>query len=73
MKYCIYIIMCMMLLVSCTSDKKKGKTVGKVQSAPYELLVVADKEWLKTETGQKLVEVVEAPIGDSLSGKATFV
>ena len=35
---------------------------GKVQSAPYELLVVANKDWLKTEAGQKLVEIVEAPI-----------
>ena len=62
----------MMLLVSCTSDKKKGKTVGKVQSAPYELLVVADKEWLKTETGQKLVEVVEAPIGGLPQRESNF-
>ena len=61
-----------MLLVSCTSDKKKGKTVGKVQSAPYELLVVADKEWLKTETGQKLVEVVEAPIGGLPQRESNF-
>ena len=52
----------MMLMVSCASESKKGKVKGKVQSAPYELLVVANKDWLKTEAGQKLVEVVEAPI-----------
>ena len=62
----IYIIMCICLLVgtSCSSDKKgTGDAVtAKVQSAPYELLVVADKEWLKTETGQVLVQTVEMPI-----------
>ena len=48
---------------SCSSgNEKKSAVKGKVQSAPYELLVVANKDWLKTETGQKLVELVEAPI-----------
>ena len=50
-------------MASCSSgNEKKSAVKGKVQSAPYELLVVANKDWLKTETGQKLVEVVEAPI-----------
>lgn len=50
-------------MASCSSSKEKKSAVkGKVQSAPYELLVVANKDWLKTEAGQKLVEVVEAPI-----------
>jgi len=50
-------------LGSCSSgNEKKSAVKGKVQSAPYELLVVANKDWLKTETGQKLVELVEAPI-----------
>ena len=63
MRHCIYILMCVCLLASCSSrDGKKSVVKGKVQSAPYELLVVADKEWLKTEMGQQLVEVVEAPI-----------
>lgn len=63
MKHYIYIIMCICLLASCSSGKEKKTVVkGKAQSAPYELLVVANKDWLKTEAGQKLVEVVEAPI-----------
>ena len=63
MRHCIYILMCVCLLASCSSgNEKKSAVKGKVQSAPYELLVVADKEWLKTEMGQQLVEVVEAPI-----------
>jgi len=50
-------------LGSCSSgNEKKSAVKGKVQSAPYELLVVANKDWLKTEAGQKLVEIVEAPI-----------
>lgn len=53
----------MCLVASCSPEKKgKGKVTAKVQSAPYELLVVADKEWLKTGAGQALVDVVEAPI-----------
>ena len=57
------LILCVALLASCSSGTgKKSAVKGKVQSAPYELLVVANKDWLKTETGQKLVEVVEAPI-----------
>ena len=48
---------------SCSSgNEKKSAVKGKVQSAPSEWLVVANKDWLKTETGQKLVELVEAPI-----------
>lgn len=63
MKHYIYIIMCICLLASCSSGKEKKTAMkGKAQSAPYELLVVANKDWLKTEAGQKLVEVVEAPI-----------
>ena len=61
----IYIIICVAhLSASCTSGGKEGrKTVtAKVQSAPYELLVVADKDWLKSEAGQRLVEMVESPI-----------
>ncbi len=67
MKRSIYIIMCMALLVgaSCSSEKKDGErkaVTAKVQSAPYELLVVVDKDWLQTEAGQALVDVVEKPI-----------
>lgn len=72
----IYIIMCVALLtgVSCSSEKKGGKkaVTAKVQSAPYELLVVADKEWLKTGAGQTLVEVVEAPIEGLPQAEANF-
>lgn len=44
------------------STEKKSAKVGKAQSAPYELLVVADKDWLKTAAGQTLLSVVEQPI-----------
>lgn len=52
-------------MASCTSDKKsdgKKAVTAKAQSRPYELLVVANKDWLKTEVGQVFVEAVESPI-----------
>lgn len=52
----------MCFVLGCSSEKKGHTKKGKVQSAPYELLVVADKDWLSTEAGQSLVGTVEAPI-----------
>ena len=62
-----WIINVLLILTICacgsSADKpEKTKAKGKSQSAPYELLVVADKEWLKTEAGQSLMDVVEGPI-----------
>ena len=49
-------------MASCSSgNEKKSAVKGKVQSAPYELLVVANKDWLKTEAGQKVVETYVNP------------
>ena len=68
--------MCMCLLtgVSCSSDKKmeKKQVTAKVQSAPYELLVVANKDWLKSGAGQSLVKTVEAPIEGLPQGEPNF-
>ena len=66
-RLCLYIIICVSIFAasSCTADKGRNgkKTVtAKAQSMPYELLVVANKDWLKTEVGQVLVEAVEAKI-----------
>lgn len=48
---------------SCESgNKQKVPTLGKAQSAPYELLLVANKDWLKTMAGQTLSVVLESPI-----------
>ena len=51
-------------MVSCdTFDKDKAKkVVGPVQSAPYELLVVCDKSWYKSEAGDKFREMVNTLI-----------
>lgn len=68
MKKVLYILMCISLILSaCDSEQtgenaKKKAVTGKVQSAPYELLVVANKDWLKTSAGQSLMQVVEAPV-----------
>lgn len=67
-KFVVYIyIICVTSLVlpSCASKKKEGgqkAVTAKVQSSPYELLVVANKDWLKTAAGKSLVDVVETPI-----------
>lgn len=52
------------LLCSCSSDggKKQKHATGAAQSAPYELLVVANKEWLPSPAGKALMDVVEAPV-----------
>lgn len=58
-------ILIALVVCSCSSTgekKEKTKAKGKSQSAPYELLIVADKEWLKGETGKALLDVVEGPI-----------
>ena len=57
-----FVIGLSLVLVSCSSDKKKERPLGKVQSEPYELLLVADKEWLNTSAGQALLVVLESPI-----------
>ena len=49
-------------LVQCSGDNKGKKVLGKPVSAPYELLVVVDKEWLKTEAGETFKVVIESPI-----------
>jgi len=52
------------LLCSCNSgDRQQQKhATGAAQSAPYELLVVANKEWLPTPAGKALMDVVESPV-----------
>ena len=53
-----------MVICSCGGSGKGNKSAvkGRSQGAPYELLVVADKEWLKSGAGQTLMDVVEGPI-----------
>lgn len=49
-------------VTSCSSNDKKVPRLGKSQSAPYELLLVANKEWLNTMAGQTLTVVLDSPI-----------
>lgn len=48
--------------VSCNSDKKKATAQGASISAPYELLVVANKDWMKSGNSEALREITEAKI-----------
>lgn len=47
---------------SCSENKNKVPQLGKSNSAPYELLLVANKDWLKTMAGQSLSVVLDSPI-----------
>lgn len=60
---------------SCSSDKKEGqqqKATAKAKSAPYELLVVANKEWLNTPGGEMLMKAVNPMIEGLPSDEASF-
>lgn len=48
--------------VSCDGQKQKVPMIGKSQSAPYELLLVANKDWLNSMAGQTLKVVLDSPI-----------
>ncbi len=60
----LYYILILLLASSCSSDKRAGekKVTAKSQSAPYELLIVADKEWIKTQAGDMFVNAIAGPI-----------
>lgn len=52
-------------LTGCEEKKDKEqekKVTGKASSAPYELLVVANKEWLKTSYGADFMEVMHSEV-----------
>jgi hypothetical protein len=52
-----------LLLAACSSDKKpKTSKPVTTDSAPYELLLIADKDWLKTADGTVVMEVLNSNI-----------
>lgn len=64
MKKILYLLFAILLATACSSEKKAGqhKATAKAQSAPYELLIVADKEWLKTQSGEAFTNAIAPPI-----------
>lgn len=59
----ILLLLCTAFVCSCSSSNSEKSVVkAKPQSAPYELLLVADKAWLQTEAGVALMEVLKTPI-----------
>jgi len=58
----MHYVLLVAFLSSCVEENKGKVVTGAAQSAPYELLVVANKEWLKTQTGKALMDVVESSI-----------
>jgi len=65
MKPISYLLLLSLLVLSCGTGSKKTRPSGTVittDSAPYELLLVADKDWLKTAEGSLVMEAVNANI-----------
>ena len=62
----LFLMLSLLLLCSCNGDKaeKKGgsKVRGASTSAPYELLVVCNKDWLGTTNGEAFRQIVNATI-----------
>jgi hypothetical protein len=62
----LFLMLPLLLLCSCNGDKteKKGgsKVRGASTSAPYELLVVCNKDWLGTTNGEAFRQIVNATI-----------
>lgn len=65
MKHLLTVLL-LVLLASCGGTSNEQKTrkraTAKAQSAPYELLLVTNKEWLATPTGTMLYDLVTTPI-----------
>ncbi len=67
MKHLLILLAALMLLSSCNESSKSSgvkTTVKKSQtlSAPYELLLVANKDWLKTVNGEVFMDAVNQDI-----------
>jgi hypothetical protein len=64
MRIFFLILSALMLLTSCDEGKKAASAPKKSQtlSAPYELLLVANKEWLKTSNGSVFMDAVNQDI-----------
>ena len=56
-------MMWLFLLVACTSDKTpRTNNHVTTDSAPYELLLITDKDWLKTADGMIVMEILNSSI-----------
>lgn len=55
-------LICLMSLMGCESSQKQTSNRVTTDSAPYELLLIADKDWLKTADGTVVMEVLNSSI-----------
>lgn len=62
----IHLLLLFTLLLTCACDGdssgKQGTAKGRSTSQPYELLVVCNKEWLKTEAATALKTIIDADV-----------
>ena len=58
-----YSLLLLLLLMACSSEKKPGASNRvTTDSAPYELLLIADKDWLKTTEGTVVMDILNSNI-----------
>ena len=61
-----HLLMASVLLLLCACDtgssRQGGTAKGRSTSQPYELLVVCNKEWLKTDAAQALKSIIDAEV-----------
>lgn len=76
--FLVSVVVLVASFASCSSDKKGAKdekttkVTAKAKSAPYELLVVANKEWLKTPGGEIFMKAVNPMIEGLPSDETSF-
>ena len=59
----LFILIGIAFFTSCDkSNDKEKKVKGKATSAPYELLVIANKEWLKGPFGTEFMDVMQSEV-----------
>lgn len=58
----IILLVAITAMTGCKEDQTKKEVKGKACSAPYELLVVANKEWLKGPFGTAFMEVMQTEV-----------
>ncbi len=72
-KLVLFVLAGLLLLTACSSGGKKVKKVGKTTiSAPYELLIVADKEWLETDEGEVLTGLFKSDVAGVITPEPNF-
>lgn len=67
------ILLACTLLIGCTDGKSSKKTTGVTTiSAPYELLLVADKDWVTNGSGTEIMDLLKSDVAVLPQSEACF-